>query len=73
MTENTELRQYELHDADSESRLVCWLENDSRLRVGVRVTLKGLDGNWIVRRVYKTLRTASDVFATRHWKVGGLT
>lgn len=69
---NELLRQYELFDANSESRLVCWLEADRRLKIGTRLTLKGINTDWIVMRIYKTERTASDVFATRHWKVGGL-
>lgn len=69
---NELLKQYELFDANSESRLVCWLEANRRLKVGMRLTLKGIDGDWTVMRVYKTERPASDVFATRHWKVGGL-
>lgn len=66
------LRQYELCDAGG-SILVCWLEEDKRLKVGVRLTLKGTGNRqWMVSQRYKTTRTGEDMAFNRRWKVGGL-
>jgi hypothetical protein len=72
MTEPTRLRQYELFDANTNSRLVCWLPIDPRVKKGTRLTLKGIATDWIVMRIYKTERTANDIEFSKRWKVGGL-
>lgn len=67
------LRQFELRDFNDDTRLVCWLEADKRLKVGARLTLKGVPRrDWIVMKAYKTERTAADIDFNRRWKVGGL-
>jgi hypothetical protein len=65
------IRQHELYDANSHSRLMCWLPVDSRLKRGVIVTLKEIPRrDWIVMRVYKTEKDDGDL--NRRWRVGGL-
>lgn len=59
------LRQYEL--SQNENRLICWLPADSRLRSGVRVTLKGLDGVWNISTVYKHQRHPDELRFGRGW------
>jgi hypothetical protein len=56
------------------SRLVTWLEDDKRLKVGARLTLaKGPAADeatvWTVAQRYSEVR---DVPPNRDWKVGGL-
>ena len=63
------LQQVELYDAVSQSRLMCWLEA-RRVRQRDIVTLKGIKGDWIVMRIYKTEREDSEI--ERRWQVGGL-
>ena len=48
--------------------LVCWIPVDKRVKLGVRLTLKGLDGWWDVDRMYSTV----DAKPHQDWKVGGL-
>jgi hypothetical protein len=73
VTEPKKLRQYELHDFNDSSRLICWLPIDRRIRVGTRLTLKEIPKrDWIVMRAYKTERTSSDMDFSRKWSVGGL-
>lgn len=69
-------RQFHLvngHGPDFTTQLRCWLEDDPRLKVGARITLKR-DGDptreWIVNeRSEMTL----DRPPTLRWQVGGLT
>jgi len=69
----TKMRQYELRDFNDDTRMVCWLDVDKRVKVGTRLTLKGIPKrDWIVMRVYKTERTADDMNFNRRWQVGGL-
>lgn len=66
------IRQFELYDAESRSTLMCWLDDDTRLKPGrTRVTLKGMPHrDWIVMKAYKLVK--EDVDLNRRWKVGGL-
>ncbi len=49
--------------------LVCWIPVDKRVKTGVRLTLKGLDGWWSVKEIYsKKLNRKPH----QDWKVGGL-
>jgi hypothetical protein len=61
-------RQFALEQGDS--RLVCWLEDDSRLKKGVSISLVGVPGWWVVQTCYRL--TVEDKPETR-WQVGGLT
>jgi len=49
--------------------MMTWLEDDKRLGVGTRLTLKGDDTVWTVDKSYGEVR--SDPPA-KEWKVGGL-
>lgn len=52
-------------------RLVTWLDNDSRITRGTRLTLKAIPGvDWIVTEVYDTL--TDERYFHRKWEVGGL-
>jgi hypothetical protein len=67
----SEIRQFELIDYNDNSRLVCWLPNDKRLKVGSRITLKEIPKrDWIVNRVYRTVKDYAEL--NRRWRVGGL-
>lgn len=59
--------QYQLVQGDS--ILTCWLESDGKLRRGQRVTLKGVQGQWVITEVYSTY--VSEPPLTK-WQVGGL-
>ena len=48
--------------------LVCWIPVDKRVKLGVRITLKGLDGWWNVDKMY----SITDSKPHQDWKVGGL-
>ena len=50
--------------------LVCWIPVDKRVSVGVRLTLKGLEGWWLVDEMYSTIKTKDKLH--QDWKVGGL-
>lgn len=63
------LQQVELYDANTQSRMFCWLEA-RRVKPSNIVTLKGIKGDWIVMHVYKTEREDSEI--ERRWQVGGL-
>lgn len=65
------LNQVELYDANCQSRLVCWLPVDSRIKRRAILTLKEIpDRDWIVLRVFKTQIEDADM--NRRWSVGGL-
>lgn len=55
-----------------DTQMVCWVEQDPRLKRGVRLTLKGIaDVEWTVFHVYdKAIHVGSP---SRTWRVGGLT
>lgn len=50
--------------------LVCWIPVDKRVKTGVKLTLKGLDGWWRVNEMYFILQSRDNI--NRDWKVGGL-
>ena len=52
-----------------ERRLVTWIEDDKRVKVGTRLELKGENGVWRVTAVYGK-RAKSQI--NRNWRVGGL-
>jgi hypothetical protein len=60
-------RQFKLNCGDS--WVTCWLEDDPRLRCGRTITLKGIEGEWIIDKRYSL--TVSERPETR-WRVGGL-
>ena len=65
------IRQFELSDFNDDSRLVCWLPDDSRLKVRARLTLKGIPHrDWVVTRRYETVKESESL--NRGWRVGGL-
>ncbi|HEX6276022.1 MAG TPA: hypothetical protein VFZ53_23440 [Polyangiaceae bacterium] len=62
-------RQFELTTEDG-ATLVCWIEDEPRLKVGAWLTLKEIPGvRWRIEKAYnfKALH-----HQTRRWKVGGL-
>jgi len=65
-------RQYQLDSDDRyrDSRLVCWLKSDNRLKPGTRLTLKELPKvKWVIAAVYgPELETPP----LHKWSVGGL-
>jgi hypothetical protein len=61
------LTQVELHQG--QSRLVCWLESDPRLKIGAQVKLIGVEGWWRVAARYSRSYLGT---INRGWKVGGL-
>ena len=66
------MKQYELRD-EAGSILVCWLPYDARVKIGVRVTLKGLPNRrWIVNTIYTLTQSISELEFRRSWKVGGI-
>ena len=66
-------QQFELTDFNDNSRLIVWLDVDSRLTRGIRLTLKDIPRrDWVVTRVYKTIVDSNDADFRRGWKVGGL-
>jgi len=64
------IRQFELVDFNDDSRLVCWLPDDKRLKVRTRLTLKGMKRDWVITRIYQTVK--DDAEMNRRWQVGGL-
>lgn len=65
----TYYRQYELESGISQ--LVTWLEDDDRVQVGTKLTLKGIDDTvWKVTARYNVVLDESP---RQVWKVGGLT
>lgn len=63
-------RQFELEDGNG-AFLVCWLKDDSRLKVGVRLTLKET-GARLWRITHRSAYATPDAGINRNWKVGGL-
>jgi hypothetical protein len=53
------------------TEMVCWLEQDSRVHRGSRITVKGDDAVWQVVEQYLGTRMAPNEI-NRQWKVGGL-
>ncbi len=62
--------QVQVEVFQNSSRLVTWVEDDSRLKVGTRIELKTEQGLWNVARVYRTKVEQQDI--NRNWRVGGL-
>ena len=63
-----EWKQVVLQTADAE--LVCWVENDDRVKPGAFLTLKEMpDISWSVVKVYGYV---SKIAPRKTWKVGGL-
>lgn len=71
MRPKTEDRQFDLEDPNSGARLTCWLKDDARLKVGVRVTLKET-GKRLWRIVHRYSFVVADKDLNRRWNVGGL-
>mgnify|MGYP001571681009 CR=1 FL=1 len=67
-----QLRQYELHNKELNSTLICWLDIKERLKNGARLTLDGVEGVWTVVRTYNIVQTVEEIHASRRWRVGGL-
>ena len=62
------MKQISVHQ---ESRhLTTWVENDSRVKPGAQIELKGLLGFWTVDSVYSTILDKSAI--EHSWNVGGL-
>lgn len=73
MQKLTLLRQYELLDASDSTLMVCWLEDQDNLKIGTKLTLKGIDDReWIISNKYFTTRTVDELAFSKRWKVGGL-
>lgn len=49
-------------------RMTSWIDYDKRLRIGIHVTLKGLNGRWRI----ETMSEPSHNSINRGWNVGGL-
>jgi hypothetical protein len=64
-------RQFRLEEPQTGSVLTCWLKDDPRLKVGVRVTLKET-GKRLWRIAWRSEHTVEDANINRHWRVGGL-
>lgn len=60
-------RQFDLSSGDT--RMRTWLEDDERLRVGTRLTLRGDDRVWTIESWFGV--TLEDP-PHKDWKVGGL-
>ena len=61
------MQQTEL--ASGNSRMICWLPRDSRVKVGTVISLAKSDDRWRVLRQYGTI----DPGEINHgWKVGGI-
>jgi hypothetical protein len=65
--EKMEIRQTEL--ASGNSKMVCWLPRDPRVKVGTVISLAKGEKRWRVLKQY-TVAEFQDV--KRDWKVGGL-
>lgn len=65
---NTLYKQVEL--VQNNTTMITWLENDSRIKENIRLTLKNIPGIWLVNKVYTNLTEQSDIKSD--WKVGGL-
>lgn len=63
-------RQFEMEDGNG-AHLVCWLQDDRRLRVGIRVTLQET-GKRRWRILWRSKHVVDDADLNRHWHVGGL-
>ena len=50
--------------------LVCWIPVDKRIGIGTKITLKGLDGWWVVDEMYAATKPKDTI--NQDWKVGGL-
>lgn len=56
-----------------QSVMVCWLEQDPRVREGANLSLKLMpEVLWRVSKVYET-KSVKPSDAHDHWKVGGIT
>jgi hypothetical protein len=65
-------RQFDLEEPATGSRLTCWLKDDPRLKVGIRVTLKETGAARYWRIVKRYTHVVEDHEINRHWRVGGL-
>lgn len=63
--------QVDLLEVNSSRNLVCWIEKDSRVKVGKIITLKNQDGKWRVNNIYSGIEKDLDELH-QDWKVGGL-
>lgn len=61
------MQQTEL--ASGNSRMICWLPRDSRVKVGTVISLAKSDDRWRVLNQYSAL-DAEEI--NRGWKVGGI-
>lgn len=70
----TLMRQFELTTGTTRPhQMVCWLPEDSRLRVGTRLTVKETGARmWTVSARYQTVEWLERLVAGRRWAVGGL-
>jgi len=65
------MRQFELQAGAT--YLVCWLDDDARLKEGARLTVKETDERvWTVRKRYRVTRDVNAITEGRKWRVGGL-
>lgn len=63
--------QVNLFEINSNRNLVCWIEKDSRVKIGKIITLKNQEGRWRVNDIYSGIEKELDELH-RDWKVGGL-
>ncbi len=66
-------RQFELIEIATGARLITWLEDEPRLKVGAKLTLKPTRNIlWVINARYTTTESRETLDARRQWKVGGL-
>lgn len=59
-------KQYKLYDPQTQSTMLCWLDADAKLKVGIRVTLKDIpDTQWLVVTAYDLV--VDDKYFHRKW------
>lgn len=55
--------------ASGNSKMICWLPRDPRVKVGTVISLAKGGERWRVQKLYST---AEYLAVKRDWKVGGL-
>jgi hypothetical protein len=56
------LKQYELLEPESDSRMVCWLPIDPRVKLFSTLTLKDIPGRvWTVTKIYDAVKSRDDI------------
>jgi hypothetical protein len=60
----------QVHLSKETEHIVCWLPAEPKLKVGLILSIKGLEGKYTIKEVYSTVMDHFEI--NRKWDVGGL-